>query len=196
MRILKIAGVSVVALVVVLTAVAFLLPSRRQVTRSVEVKAPVAAIFPLINNLKTGWPQWNPFVDPADKTYRINYSGPEEGVGASQAWDGETTGEGKMKIVRADPTRGVDYQVMLMHDSYRMDSSFTCEQKGDVTVLTWTCDTEVGTNPIQRYFGLMTDRFLGPEMEKGLGAIKAKAEAAAVASAPAAAAPAGGTATP
>src|SRR5688572_27579762 len=112
MKILKIAGVSLVALAVVLTAVGFLLPSRQRITRSVEVKAPVSAVFPLINNLKGGWTQWNPFVSPDDKTYQISYSGPEEGVGASRAWDGETTGEGKMKILRADPTRGVDYEVV------------------------------------------------------------------------------------
>ncbi|HVE85010.1 MAG TPA: SRPBCC family protein [Myxococcales bacterium] len=193
MKTLKIAGASVVALVVVLTAVGFILPSRQRVVRTVEVQAPVSAVFPLINNLKTGWTQWNPFVSPDDKTYQVSYSGPEEGVGASQAWDGEKTGEGKLKIIRADPTRGIDYQVMLMHDSYRLDSSFTCEPKGQVTQVTWTCDMEVGNNPLRRYFGLTMDRFLGGEMERGLGAIKAKSEAA-VAAAPKQAAAA--TATP
>ena len=196
MKILKIAGATLVALAVVLTAVGFLLPSRQRITRSVEVKAPVSAVFPLLNNLKTGWTQWNPFVSPDDKTYQISYSGPEEGVGASQAWDGESTGEGQMKILRADPTRGIDYEVVLMHGSYRMESSFTCEPKGQVTVVTWTCDTELGNNPLQRYFGLTMDGFLGSEMQKGLDTIRAKSEAAALASAPAPAASPAPTATP
>jgi len=184
MKKLKIAGVSVVALLVVLTAVGFLLPSHRRITRTVEVKAPMAAVFPLLNNLKTGWVQWNPFVSADDKTYRVTYSGPEEGVGAVQSWDGETTGEGTMKILRADPTRGVDYEVVLMHGSYRLDSSFSCEPKGQTTAVTWTCDMELGNNPIQRYFGaIMGGDGLGTPMLKGLQTLGKRAEAAAVATA-------------
>ena len=194
MKKLKIAGASIAALLVVLTAVGFLLPSRSSIQRSVTVKAPMAAVFPLLNNLKTGFASWNPFVSADDKTYHVSYSGPEEGVGATQAWDGKTTGEGTMKILRADPTRGVDYEVVLMHGSYRLGSSFSCEPKGQTTVVTWTCDMEYGNNPINRYFGaFMAEDGLGHQMQQGLENLGKRAEAAAVATAPA---PAAASATP
>ena len=198
MKKLKIAGLSLVALLVVLTAVGFLLPSKQRITRTVEVKAPVSAVFPLINNLPKGWTQWNPFVVAGDPTYQVSYSGPEEGVGAAQAWDGKETGEGKLKILRADPTQGIDYEVVLMHGSYRLEGSFACEPKGQVTTLTWVCDMDYGNNPIDRYFGLAMDGLLGKDMQKGLDTIREKSEAAALAaaSAPAAAAAAAPTATP
>jgi len=194
MKKLKIAGASVVALLVVLTAVGFLLPSHRTIQRTVVVKAPMAAVFPQLNNLKTGFATWNPFVSLDDKTYHVSYSGPEEGVGAMQAWDGKSTGEGTMKILRADPTRGVDYEVVLMHGSYRLGSSFSCEPKGQTTAVTWTCEMDYGNNPVQRYFGaLMGEDGLGKPMQQGLESLGKRAEAAAVAAAPA---PASASATP
>jgi polyketide cyclase/dehydrase/lipid transport protein len=195
MKKLKIAGVSVVALLVVLTAVGFLLPSHATLRRSVEVKAPMAAVFPLLNNLKAGFSSWNPFVSPDDKTYHVSYSGPDDGVGATQSWDGKTTGEGTMKILRADPTRGVDYEVVLMHGSYRLGSSFSCEPKGQTTVVTWTCEMDYGNNPVNRYFGaLLAEDGLGKEMQKGLETLGKRAESATVATAtPPAPAAASGT---
>ena len=59
-----------VALAVVLLAIAYLLPRKWQVQRSIAIHAPPAAIYPLVANMKTGWPQWSAF-DFADPDIRF-----------------------------------------------------------------------------------------------------------------------------
>jgi hypothetical protein len=43
---------------------------------------------------------------------------------------------------------------------------------------TWTNEGEMGGNPINRWFGLMMDRMVGPDFEAGLANLKKLAEAA------------------
>ena len=37
---------------------------------------------------------------------------------------------------------------------------------------------DLGSNPINRYFGLIMDRMMGPDFEEGLNTLKGKVEAA------------------
>lgn len=43
---------------------------------------------------------------------------------------------------------------------------------------TWGFDTDLGMNPIARYFGLVMDSMLGADYEKGLAKLKQVCEAA------------------
>jgi effector-binding domain-containing protein len=44
------------------------------------------------------------------------------------------------------------------------------------TQVTWSLDTDLGAGPIWRYFGLMMDRWVGKDFERGLVNLKALAE--------------------
>jgi carbon monoxide dehydrogenase subunit G len=56
------------------------------------------------------------------------------------------------------------------------DAAFELAPQGGGTQVTWTFETELGMNPIKRYFGLMLDRLLGADYEAGLTALKALVE--------------------
>jgi hypothetical protein len=176
MKKLKIVLAVLAGLFVVITAVGFLLPSKMTVNRSVIVAAPPSAVYPLIANFKTGWSQWNPFDDDAPDM-KYEFSGPDEGVGAAQAWDSKDTGDGKMTITRADPAYGVDVDLTLMQESFRLKGALLCEPAAGGTKVTWTDEMELGGNPYRRYMGRFLESAIGSEFEKGLNTLREKAEA-------------------
>jgi hypothetical protein len=172
MKVLKIIGVVAVALFVLVTAVAYLLPTSVSVKRSVMVDAPPEAIYPLIANLEEGWPEWSPWNDPK---YQITYSGPKEGVGASSHW--QDNGDNQLTIVKADPKTGAEYDLVMMNESFRMKSSLLCQPRDGKTEVTWSDDIDYSNALYSRYFALIIDGPLGQQMEQGLSNLKAKAEA-------------------
>lgn len=177
MKALKIAAVVVVALVGLVTAVGFMLPSKQKISRSVTINAPAPAIYPLVSNFKTGWTQWNPWGQEMDSALQMSFSGAEQGVGAVQSWDSPKSGDGSMKIVRAEPTRGVEYDMVMMHESFRVTGSLLCEPAGSGTKLTWTGEFDYGNNPYRRYLSILFEGPLKKDYDRGLAALKQKAEA-------------------
>lgn len=161
------------ALFVVVTAVGFVLPSQMEVVRSVVIDAPPEQIYPLINDFERGWSQWNPFTKPE---MDIRYTGPNAGVGAQQHWvDGND--DGSMTITRSDPQRGVEFDLVMMQESFRLTGSLLCEPAGEGTKLTWTDRMDMGNNPYRRYMALVLEPAIGSEFEVGLQSLKELAEA-------------------
>jgi hypothetical protein len=175
MKKLKIAGAAVAGLFVLITAVGFVLPRKCHCESSIVVDATPEAIYPLIANFKDGWAQWTPF--KYEQT-PITYEGPLEGVGAVQRWAGPESGDGSLKIVRADPARGVEMELAMMQESYKATGSLLCEPAGPgKTKVTWVDDFDMGSSPYRRWFGLALPTMIGKEFDTGLASLKAKAEA-------------------
>lgn len=183
MKILKIILGALGALAVLAVAIGFILPSKRRVERSLMINAPPSAIYPLIANFKTGWPQWTPFGPSEYPGLKMTYAGPDEGVGASQSWDSEKSGDGRLTITKADRIRGIEYDMVTMHDSFRLTGALICEPTAGGTKVIWRDDMDLGNNLFHRYMGLMVDKPLGSSFEKGLASLKQKAEASAAATA-------------
>jgi hypothetical protein len=55
-------------------------------------------------------------------------------------------------------------------------ASLALEPAASGTRVTWGFDSDLGFNPIARYFGMMADDVIGPDYEKGLARLKAIAE--------------------
>jgi hypothetical protein len=178
MKKLKIVLGVVVGLFVVVTAAGFLLPSKVRTERSIVVNAPASAIYPLIANLKDGHPQWTPFGKKMDPEVNIEYSGATEGVGAQQAWAGPSSGDGKLTITKADPERGIEYDMVTMQESFRLHGAMLCEPAAEGTKVTWGDTVDLGNNPYTRYFGLVHERVYGDMQHQGLTALKQVAESA------------------
>ena len=84
MRLIKrIFGILVV-LVIALVAIAFILPREVAVSRSVEIAAPPAAVFPHVNSLQK-FSEWSPW-SSIDPDMQVTYTGPEMGVGNKMEW--------------------------------------------------------------------------------------------------------------
>jgi hypothetical protein len=64
-------------------------PDTFRLERSAVMKAPPDKVFAHLNNLKR-WNEWSPWAKK-DPAMSQTYSGPETGVGAAQAWNGNRT---------------------------------------------------------------------------------------------------------
>jgi hypothetical protein len=170
-KILKYAGLAIVVAI----AIAYILPGSVRVERATVIEAAPSDVFELVNSFDA-FNKWSPWYerDP-DGDYRIE--GPESGVGARMIWASEKpdVGEGSQEIIESVPDKLVrtklDFGAMG-----EAKASFELEPRGEHTKLVWGFDTELGLNPVSRYFGLMFDKWIGKDYEHGLSKLKALAE--------------------
>jgi uncharacterized protein YndB with AHSA1/START domain len=153
-------------------------PDTYKVTRSLNVAAPPEAVFPLVNNYKK-WNTWSPWAK-LDPNMTISYSGPEEGVGASYSWKGNSdVGAGKMTTLEATPSRNLKMQLDFIEpfaDTSITEFNFTPTADAKGTTVSW--DMSGNANFISKAMCLFVsmDSMLGPDFEKGLASIKFLAE--------------------
>jgi len=165
---------ALVVVVVVLVGGAYLLPRESHVERSIVIDRPAAAIFPLLESPKR-FNQWSPWKD-IDPNVRMSYSGPESGVGAAMAWNGNSkVGRGSQIITEVVADQRVKTDLNF-GDMGSAKAEWLLAPAGGGTTVRWTLDADVGNNPIGRYMGLFMDRMVGPDYERGLRQLKELAE--------------------
>ena len=170
-KILKYLGLAVVLLI----AIAYILPGQVHVKRATVIEAPPADVFKLVNGFEN-FNQWSPWYerDP-EGDYKIE--GPASGVGARMTWASEKpdVGSGSQEIVEIVEDKLVRTKLDFgeMGDA---NAFFEIEPNGEHTRLVWGFDTELGLNPVSRYFGLMFDDWIGADYEHGLAKLKNLAE--------------------
>lgn len=172
-------------LVVILVGVAAIsiigasMSGEMHVERQTVVNAPAEKIFPLIANMHN-WTLWSPW-HKLDPNMKIEYFGPETGVGAGYQWSGnKKVGKGKLTVVAYDQDKRLDTQMDFMENGTGK-ASFILQPEGAGTKLTWTMDSDMkqGGFPfsiIGPFFKGMAEKAVGEDYEKGLMGIKAQAE--------------------
>lgn len=173
MNVLLSVGLTLLGTVAVLSGVAGLLSPHWRVERSIVIDAPPAVIYPLIANLKSGWSAWNPWQDPS---MNVSFTGPDEGVGATQNWKGGDTNGGTIRITKADSREGVEFA--LTFGPFPIDGRLALSADGvGRTRVVWTDSGKIAGLPIYRFMRFMITRFVGAPMEQGLARLKQRAEA-------------------
>lgn len=156
----------------------YALPREPEVTRSIDIARPRAAVFPLVADLRH-LPEWSPRL-AGDPAVAVTFTGPLDGVGQSLTWESKVpaVGSGIETITAIDPDRSVAMRVVAAGQPENA-AWFRLDEKGPgVTTVAWGYRTDLGLNPIRRYRGLTLDRTVGPEYERGLKRLKALAETA------------------
>jgi len=161
-------------IVALLIVIGFLLPSKWQVERSIDISAPPERILPLISNLKLGWPQWSAF-DNEDPTIEYAFPGLVEGVGAERTWKSKKMGDGFQKILKADAA-GIESDLNMPATSFLIHIKFKFEPTENGTKVIWTDYGDVGMHLVSRYFILTIESMLAPKFEQSLQKLKALAE--------------------
>lgn len=172
---LAVAAILVVGIVVVLILAA-MKPDSFRVQRSLAINAPAERIFPLINEFKN-WGAWSPW-EKKDPAMKRSFSGPESGLGAVYAWEGDkNVGQGRMEIVEAAAPRKVALKLDFIKPfEAHNDVTFALEPRGTATEVTWTMTGPVPflAKIIHVFFNM--DRMVGGDFETGLANLKAAAE--------------------
>ncbi|MEX0853140.1 MAG: SRPBCC family protein [Bauldia sp.] len=170
-------AIGLLAAVLVIVAVAYLLPGQVTVTRRVEIAAPPAAVFPLVADLRR-IPEWSPWF-ASDPEIEVTFTGPIEGVGQTIEWKSAlpNIGSGRQTVTRIEPDAVVEMEVAF-GPAGAASAWLGLDGEGATTTVTWGFRTDLASDPLSRYLGLLIDGVVGPDFEAGLGRLKALAEAA------------------
>lgn len=175
MRILKwILGI-VVLIGLAFIAIGMVLPREVTVARSITIDAPADQVWPHVSNLRAA-EAWSPWLGRDPET-KITYSEPPEGVGATMEWasDDPMVGAGKMQITEARPNAHVTATLDFGDMGLATATYDLAEQSGKTTV-TWGLVSDMGAGPVGRWMGLMMDRWVGGDYERGLNNLKSLVE--------------------
>lgn len=171
MTILQIVLVSLGTLLVIFFLIAFFLPDRKQLSRSIIIDHPAKEIYGLITDY-TNYKKWNPW-SRREPEAKGELSGEPSTPGHKWEWSGKKIGSGYLQIRELEEGKFV-----------RSDLVFTAPRKMTAEDI-WKFN-EIGENktevswehvsdleyPTGRYFGLMLEKFLGPDFEQGLKNLK------------------------
>jgi len=156
----------------IVVGVAYLLPDETTVSRSIVIEADAESVFSQINNFKK-FQNWSPWAEK-DKDMKIAYEGPVTGGGAKMSWQSQNreVGSGSQEIIESKPFEKIHISLSFegQKDAQAYFHLKTLQEKQ--TQLTWSFVSNHGTNPLNRYVGLMLDTWVGKDYEKGLANLK------------------------
>lgn len=146
------------------------------VARSIGIKAPPQAIFPLINDLKQ-FATWSPY-ERKDPDMHRAFSGPDSGKGQRYDWEGDSNvGKGWLLIADSAEPERVDIDLNMVKPMRATNRvTFTLVPKGEITTVTWELR---GRAPlIARAMQLFVDmdRMCGNDFEIGLATLQSMTE--------------------
>jgi hypothetical protein len=146
-----------------------------EVVRSTRIDAPPQRVHALIDDFRA-WRAWSPWED-VDPDLRREYSGPDSGVGARYAWEGNRkAGKGNMEIVGSTPEQ-VDVRLTFEKPWKATNAvAFALVPDGEATQVAWhmTGRHQGIAGIVGRVMGM--DRLVGKDFEKGLARMKHAAE--------------------
>ena len=172
--------IGVAGVLVLFVAVVATRPSAYHVERKLEVAAPAALVFGVLNDLHQFAGVFVLFGSPWEKldpNMQKTFEGPAAGVGQSYAWSGKKVGKGKMTIEESVPGQKVGMKLEFVEP---MESTATCAltlaDTPTGSFVTWSMHGN--HNFIGKAFGVFMnmDNMLGTDIEKGLAQLKTVAE--------------------
>jgi len=164
----------IAAIALIIVGGSFLLPAQAVVTRSIDIQAPPEKVFAIVGDLRR-FNEFSPWAD-IDPDIKYTFEGPESGVGQRMKWssDNADVGSGTQTIVKYEPTTFVESQLDFGMRG-RSTASFDLVPSTAGTNVTWTFNSDLEGIPA-KWFGLMFDRWIGADYEKGLAKLKSVAE--------------------
>lgn len=164
----------VVLVAAIVVGGSFLLPAQAVVKRSIEIAAPPEKVFAIVGDLRR-FHEFSPWAE-IDPNIQYAFEGTESGIGQIMRWRSQNpdVGSGSQTIIEYDPPTYSEMEV----DFGRMGKSVASwdivpSQAG--CKATWAFKSDLKGIPA-KWFGLMFDRWIGADYEKGLEKLKAVAE--------------------
>jgi hypothetical protein len=166
----------VVALVGGVLLLAAMKPAEFRVERRASIRAPAAAIHPLIADFHR-WGAWSPW-EHIDPTMQRTFSGAPSGAGAVYEWRGEgKAGAGRMEILDAPVPQRVTIKLDFIKPFRSSNTTeFTLVPQGDATDVQWVMrGPNAFMTRVMTVFVSM-DKLVGKDFEAGLANLKAAVE--------------------
>ncbi len=161
MRIIKLGLISAVFLFLAVTAISLLLPSTINISRAIDVNAPLYSVYANINNL-TKWKNWLANYDSA----KVSTSENPVGKGATI-----TINKTIVTITANNPDK---IETLWLSGSKSLIGEFNFikhDNSSQVTVQ-WHFIQHVRWYPWEKFASIVSDKVMSPTMEKSLDNLK------------------------
>lgn len=175
MTTLQIILVIIGSLITLFFLVAFLLPSSKSLSRSITIDSSPGKVYNLITDFKN-YKKWNPW-SAREPDAKGEMEGEPGKPGHKWSWDGKVIGAGYLQIKEVEKDKRVLSDLVFLKPREMTGDDiwhFEAIEKGR-TKVTWGNRAHLGY-PVGRYFGLMLEKMLGPDFEKGLQNLKELSE--------------------
>ena len=166
MKLIKKVVFVLLAIILTMAIVAFLLSGRQSAQRSRDMAAPPEKLWPLISDPRQ-WPKWAAW-NQRDPNMKITYEGADSGAGAKWHWESKSEGNGSMVFDSAEPNKQLSYTIAFPDMGSTAKGTIALEPAGSGTKVSWSFETELGNNPMMRWFGLMIPNMVGKDFDTGL----------------------------
>ena len=175
MKILKIILGVVIVLVAAVLLIGMFLPSGQYVERRAFIEADQAKVFALVSDYRQ-FNKWSPWAERDPET-KYEFSGPGTGVGSKMTWRSEdpNVGNGAQETVEYEPGTMVKSELTFEGFDTPSYATFTLKPADGGTHVTWSFDANMDTL-FGRYMGLMMDKWVGADYERGLARLQELAE--------------------
>ncbi|MDP4175181.1 MAG: SRPBCC family protein [Bacteroidota bacterium] len=170
MRAYKWIGSAVLIVIALFLVTSLFLPPQYRVERSIVIYCPIETVYSNVADLTT-WSKWNSLV-MSDLSARYTFSGSPRTAGHKMTWLGTQIASGSIELEEVSLNKFISSKLKLSRADLLQSNDFwifTSVKKG--TKLTWADQGDL-SYPAGRYYGLLLDGMLGPEMEKGLSKLK------------------------
>ena len=170
---------ALLGLFLVFVAGGYALPGRVHVERQAVINAPPDKVFAIVSDLQRS-KDWSPWFG-LDPNMKVTFDGPGgntgPGVGQKMSWTSTdpNVGNGSQETTEFVASEKV-VAALDFGDMGKASASVLLAPEGAGTRMTWGLDMTMNSM-IERWFGLLMDRMIGPDYEKGLANLKAYAEA-------------------
>lgn len=170
MKVVKIIGIIIIFLALIVFGGALFLADSYHIERSVLIKNTPDLIYQSISDFNK-WEKWNPW-NAMDPNAIHSISGNAGEPGHKWVWSGEKLGKGNLTIQEIKKFREVK-SLLVFEEPQQMESMdiWKLENTSEGVNVIWSMEGKLGY-PIQRWFGLMLEGMLSPDMEKGLANLK------------------------
>jgi uncharacterized protein YndB with AHSA1/START domain len=174
MQLLKRLLIGLAALILILIAVAYMMPNHYGVIRSIKINTSPDKIYPLIATPKE-WKKWSVW-NQRDPNMEMLYSGPEMGAGAAWDWKSKSEGNGGMKFTKVAANQVINYELYFEGMGKPSTGTLTLEPEGTTTKVTWSMLGSSEGNFMMKLFVPFMDKMVGPDFDSGLQNLKLIAE--------------------
>lgn len=161
---------AVVAIFVgILIAIGHFLPRSYEINAQVEIAAPPAEVFPMVNVI-SNWQHWSTWNSETIPDLTVEYEGNEAGVGSIQRWK-DARGSGVLEIIGSEPEKMVEYKMQFMQFP-EMKSKIQFEPTATGTRVSWHSDGDLPSGAFYGYWGLLFEGQMEYEYARSLEKLK------------------------
>ena len=165
---------ALLGLFLVFVAGGYALPGKAHVERQAVINAPPEKIFAVVSDLQRS-KDWSPWFG-LDPNMQVTFEGTGPGVGQKMKWasSNANVGNGSQETIEFVANQKV-VAALDFGEMGKANATVLLAPEGAGTKVTWSFDSDLNSLP-ERWFGLMFDRWVGADYEKGLASLKAFVE--------------------